>query len=166
MQAIRVSNVALLENDDEAAGCCLNEASALLRSESQDLRASAPPTHQGFLSGGLVRSQAKRALAYIEANLGSKISRRELADLLTCSESHFARAFKRTLGRPPIAYVASRRVERAKVRMMSTREPLMEIALACGFVDQSHLTRSFHRCVGMSPGSWRRIAAEMRSSKP
>ena len=166
MRAIRVSNVALLENGDEAAGRCLNEASALLRSESQDLRPSAPLTHQALLRGGLARSQANRALAYIEANLGSKISRRELADLLTCSESHFARAFKRTLGRPPIAYVASRRVERAKVMMMSTREPLIGIALACGFVDQSHLTRSFHRFVGVSPGSWRRIAAEMGNSKP
>lgn len=165
MQAIGVNNVALLENDDEAAGCCLNDASALLRSESQELGPSAPLTHQARLSGGLASSQAKRALAYIEANLGAKISRRELADLLTCSESHFSRAFKRTLGRPPIAYVASRRVERAKFMMMSTREPLIEIALACGFVDQSHLTRSFHRWVGMSPGSWRRSAAEMGNSK-
>ena len=34
------------------------------------------------------------------------------------------------------------------------------IALACGFADQSHLTRVFTRIVGVSPGAWRRALAE------
>jgi AraC family transcriptional regulator len=57
-----------------------------------------------------------------------------------------------------MAYVAARRVERAKLMMTSTRERLTDIALACGFSDQSHLTRSFRRVVGMSPGRWRRTS--------
>jgi AraC-like DNA-binding protein len=50
--------------------------------------------------------------------------------------------------------------------MRSTQEQLSDIALACGFADQSHLTRSFHRCVGMSPGVWRRIASERTDARP
>ncbi|MGB5182647.1 MAG: AraC family transcriptional regulator, partial [Xanthobacteraceae bacterium] len=32
----------------------------------------------------------------------------------------------------------------------------LDVALACGFADQSHLTRVFTRMVGVSPGAWRR----------
>jgi AraC family transcriptional regulator len=34
--------------------------------------------------------------------------------------------------------------------------PLAEIALDCGFSEQSHFTRTFTRMVGTSPGEWRR----------
>jgi AraC family transcriptional regulator len=33
---------------------------------------------------------------------------------------------------------------------------IAEIALDCGFADQSHFTRVFQRAAGMSPGAWRR----------
>jgi AraC family transcriptional regulator len=55
-----------------------------------------------------------------------------------------------------MAYVAARRIERAKILITSTSERLSDIALACGFADQSHLTRTFGRMAGMSPGLWRR----------
>jgi AraC-like DNA-binding protein len=42
--------------------------------------------------------------------------------------------------------------------MTSTRERLTDIALACGFADQSHLNRHFRRVVGTSPGLWRRMS--------
>jgi AraC family transcriptional regulator len=54
-----------------------------------------------------------------------------------------------------VAYVVVRRVERAKLMITSTLERLMDIALARGFSDQSHFTRSFRHVVGMSPGVWR-----------
>jgi AraC family transcriptional regulator len=150
-----------LESDREVAWRCLKDAAALLESDAQDGGAGAPPASTVFRSGGLARWQAKRALAYIEANLGSKMDIRELADVVAFSKSHFSRAFKRSLGLPPMAYVAARRVERAKVMMTSTSEQLTEIALASGFADQSHLNRSFRRVVGMSPGLWRRSHAVM-----
>jgi AraC family transcriptional regulator len=149
----------LLDRDREAASWCLKEASVLLELELEDSGAGAAPADLVFRSGGLARWQAKRALTYIEANLGSKLEIRALADLVALSNSHFSRAFKRSLGMSPMAYVATRRIERAKVMMMSTREQLSEIALASGFADQPHLSRSFRRKVGMSPGLWRRTHA-------
>jgi transcriptional regulator GlxA family with amidase domain len=83
----------------------------------------------------------------------------EMADAATLSKSHFSRAFKCTFGSSPMAYVAARRVERAKLMMTSSRERLTDIALACGFADQSHLNRHFCRVVGTSPGLWRRMSA-------
>jgi AraC family transcriptional regulator len=149
-----------LGTDRRAAWLCLRDASTLLGAEPQESSNSAPALPNGFRPGGLARWQAMRAVAHIEVNLGSKIEIRELADLLALSKSHFSRAFKRSLGLSPMAYVAVRRVERAKVMMTSSAEQLTEIALACGFADQSHLNRSFRRRVGVSPGLWRRTQAK------
>jgi AraC-like DNA-binding protein len=117
------------------------------------------PSVSGILRpGGLAVWQANRALKYIEVNLGSKMAIREIADYVALSESHFSRAFKRSLGSSPIAYVKERRVERALLMMTSMQKSLTEIALACGFSDQSHFNRSFRRVVGTSPGLWRRAS--------
>jgi len=144
-----------LESDRQAALRCLNDVSALLGEEGQDSGSSPFEVLRGFQPGGLARWQARRALVHIEENLGSKIAICELAALVSFSKSHFSRAFKRSLGLSPMSYVAKRRVERAKVMMISTGEQLTDIALACGFADQSHLNRSFRRAVGTSPGAWR-----------
>jgi AraC family transcriptional regulator len=151
-----------LESDRQAARRCLDDASKLLGVDSLDAgtSTSVPVIPQGFRSGGLARWQVQRALAFIDANLGSKMNIRQLAGLVSFSKSHFSRAFKRSLGLPPMAYVAAQRIERAKLMMASTREQLTQIALACGFADQPHLNRSFRRVAGMTPGAWRRTRAE------
>jgi len=118
----------------------------------------APTLHGPLRPRGLAAWQTKRIVTYIEANLGSKIAIRQMADLVALSESHFSRAFKQSLGSSPMAYVRLRRIERARLMMTSTSEPLMDIALACGFTDQPHLNKYFRRVVGMSPGLWRRMS--------
>jgi AraC-like DNA-binding protein len=105
---------------------------------------------------GLLAWQARRIIAHIEANLSRKIPVSELAQLLTLSPSHFGRAFRRTFGEPPRAYVLHRRIEIAKGLMLTSPEPLSSIALSCGMYDQAHFTRCFHRVVGEAPHSWRR----------
>jgi transcriptional regulator GlxA family with amidase domain len=78
------------------------------------------------------------------------------ANVAALSRSHFSRAFKHSLGLSPMEYVVVRRVERAKAMITSTRESLADVAVACGFADQSHLNRRFRDHIGMSPGQWRR----------
>jgi AraC family transcriptional regulator len=125
----------------------------------------AEPTTQKISSGGgLACRQASWALEYIEAHLGSQIEIREIAKRVALSKSHFSRTFKRSVGFSPRAYVSARRVERAKLMMRSTSERLSDIALVCGFADQSHLNRHFRRIVGMSPGLWRRAQLSGRLS--
>jgi AraC family transcriptional regulator len=153
-----------LESDREVAWRCLSDASALLGPPTQASSASDPITGSLFRPGGLARWQARRAVTHIEANLESKLEVRSLAELVSFSKSHFSRAFKRSLGLPPMAYVMLRRIERAKALMTSTTRQLTEIALICGFADQSHLNRSFRRHVGVSPGRWRRTNVEVMGS--
>src|SRR6202453_242035 len=128
------------------------------RENQKQFRSNAPPLHGILRPGGLTAWQARRAVEDIENHLGLKIQVRNMGDLVTLSLSHFSRAFKQSLGSSPMAYVAARRVERAKLMMTSTRERLTHIALACGFADQSHLNRCFCRVVGTSPGLWRRMS--------
>jgi AraC-like DNA-binding protein len=108
-------------------------------------------------SGGLAPWQIQLLTKHIEAQLGSRVDIAVMAGLVRLSRSHFSRAFKASLGIPPGAYVMSRRVERVKLMMTSTADSLAQIGLACGFSDQAHLSKSFRRRVGMSPGAWRRI---------
>ena len=153
-----------LESDRQAAWRCLKDASALLDPQTEDCTSSDPVPGGTFRPGGLARWQARRAVTYIEAHLESKLDVHGLAELVSFSKSHFSRAFKRSLGVSPMAYVMARRVEKARVLMTSTRQQLTEIALICGFADQSHLNRSFRRIIGLSPGRWRRTHVEMVSS--
>jgi AraC family transcriptional regulator len=146
------------ETNREAAWRCLRDASTLLGAEPKESGIDAAALQSIFRPGGLATWQAKLALDYIEANLGSKMAIEEMANIVALSKSHFSRAFKKRLGSSPMAYVVVRRVERAKLMMTSTREGLTDIALACGFADQSHLNRYFRRVVGMSPGLWRRMS--------
>jgi AraC family transcriptional regulator len=153
-----------LESDLKVAWRCLNDASALLGAPGEPPSPSDPITNSPFRSGGLARWQARRAVTHIEANLESKLEVEALAALVSFSKSHFSRAFKRTLGLPPMAYVMLRRIERAKMLMTSTSQQLTEIALICGFADQSHLNRTFRRIIGESPGRWRRTNVEFAGS--
>ena len=106
--------------------------------------------------GGLAPWQVLRTKAHVEANLDSTVRAGDLAAIARLSPGHFSRAFKGSLGVAPTAYIARRRVARAQTLMLTTNEPLCQIALACGFYDQSHLTRVFRRCAGSSPRDWRR----------
>ena len=146
------------ETDRKAAWRCLSVASTLLGPEAPDLGVNAPNV-QKLQPGGLATWQAKRTLAYIEANLALKMEISDLAHVVALTRSHFSRAFKHSVGLSPRDYVVVRRVERAKVMISGTREPLAEVALACGFADQAHLNRRFRDIVGVSPGRWRRSLA-------
>jgi AraC family transcriptional regulator len=106
--------------------------------------------------GGLTAWQAQRIAAHIDANLSGKIHIDALARLVGLSAGHFSREFKRSFGVSPHTYLVRRRIEVAQSLMLTTRDPLSDIALSCGMSDQSHLSRSFRRLVGETPDSWRR----------
>jgi AraC family transcriptional regulator len=106
-------------------------------------------------SSGLTRSQVRRVLDYIEANLHSDVALQDLANVTDLSLHHFARMFKRTMGAAPHRYVLERRVDRAKEMLRDTGTSLVEISLSLGFSSQSHFTNTFHRLVGATPGEFR-----------
>jgi transcriptional regulator GlxA family with amidase domain len=144
----------LFESDRDAAWRCLTEASTLLGSGRSHSASQVPGVTAQ--PGGLAGWQVRQTLAYIEDNLSSRIVIADLAGLLALSNSHFSRAFRQRTGIAPMQYVVLRRVERAKSLIRGTHQPLAQVALTCGFSDQSHLSRRFHGVVGVCPGKWRR----------
>jgi AraC-like DNA-binding protein len=107
--------------------------------------------------GGLAPWQLRRAQDRLRTELGDTPSLPAIAAACGLSVSHFARAFRQSLGVSPHAWLVRQRIARAKSLMCGRGSSLAEIALACGFADQSHFTRVFAREAGMSPGRWRRM---------
>lgn len=86
-----------------------------------------------------------RALDLIEARLGADLSLAEIAAAAGMSPSWFAESFRAAVGEPVFAYVRRRRLDRARAMIADRRLALGAIAHACGFADQSHMTRAFRR---------------------
>ncbi len=106
--------------------------------------------------GGLSSLQMRRATELLEAHLDGDIALQQVAEACELSVSHFSRAFKQTFRTPPYRWLIERRVDRARDLMTNSRLPLADIAIRCGFADQSALNRSFKRIYGVTPGIWRR----------
>jgi AraC-like DNA-binding protein len=106
--------------------------------------------------GGLSPSQLRRTQALIDAHLDANIRIADLAKPCGLSSSYFVQAFKKSTGMTPHRWLLHRRVERAKSLLCEGRMPASEIALACGFANQSHFSRVFGAIVGCPPASWRR----------
>lgn len=105
---------------------------------------------------GLAPWQQRRVAHMLLDQLDVDVSLAQLAADCGLSTGHFARAFRVSFGLPPHRWLLRERVRRAAHLLTTTDQPVDEIALACGFVDQSHLSRVFRRVMDMPPVSWRR----------
>lgn len=146
-----------LDGDAEAVRASIARASALLRVE---LDRQASTAHQDFAFGRLAAWQVRRLETFIEDRLDQTIHIKDLAQIAQRSVAYFCRAFKRTFGETPHAYIVNRRLERARLLMLTTDTALSAIALSCGFSDQAHLCNLFRQSDGQSPAVWRRRRRE------
>ena len=110
------------------------------------------PAHRLHLSPVKLR----RAVEFIDAELGRSIGLHEIAAAAGLSPFHFSRVFKLATGETPYQFVGSRRLERACRLLRDGDLPLAELALCCGFASQSHFTAAFSKSLGVSPGRYRR----------
>lgn len=99
----------------------------------------------------------KRVLDYIADHFGEAIQIEDIARESGFSPAHFSRLFKQVIGDTPYQFLMRYRVERAVEMLVKTRDPLIDIALACGFADQPHLTRIFKKFRGATPKAWRNL---------
>jgi AraC family transcriptional regulator len=143
-------------SDREAAKASIARVTALLRDEAGCSTAETTSAPPAAARGGLAQWQIRRATAHVDANLMSTITVGDLSEITRLSKSHFSRAFRVSLGESVHAYIIRRRMDRARELMLTTDEPLCQIALSCGLSDQAHFSRLFRRAVGSSPSAWRR----------
>ena len=105
---------------------------------------------------GLTFRQERAVRDYIHEHLGDNLTLDELAASVALSRYHFARRFRVSIGTTPHEYVLRQRVARARTLLVRTNYSLLDIALTCGFADQSHLNRVFKKHAGVPPGHYRR----------
>ncbi len=105
--------------------------------------------------GALTRIQLNRAIDYMEENLDKPLALVDVARAVGLSGTHFARRFKQSTGNAPHQYLMRCRVERARRLLVETDNAIAQIAFACGFAHQEHLTRVFRRLSGETPARFR-----------
>lgn len=108
--------------------------------------------------GGLASWQERRAKEMLAADLSGGAPLAEIAKACGLSTGHFARAFRRSTGLAPHAWLLKARIDYAMILLRQPGPSLSEVALASGFADHSHFTRVFARQTGQSPRDWRRMA--------
>ncbi len=112
------------------------------------------PERPQALKGGLTPRQLRRIDEWIDANLGTSIRLSDLAAETGLSEFHFHRMFRAARGTSPHKWVMMRRIDAVK-DSLCRRRSIADIAVACGFSCQSHLTRIFKAQTGMTPSVYR-----------
>jgi AraC family transcriptional regulator len=142
----------------EAAGSGLM-ADYLARALAARLLTRGQARPQAGASPALSQTQQARVQDYIRAHLAHPIGLADLAAVAGTSQTAFARAFKRCIGTSPYRYLIQERIRQASRLLAGTAMPIAEIAPACGFSHQEHLTRLFHRETGTTPAAYRRRMA-------
>ena len=92
--------------------------------------------------------------SFLHAHFDQPVRLAELAKAARVSETHVIRAFSAALGMPPHSYLLALRVEHAKA-LLRHGDAVAQVALDCGFHDQSQLTRHFRRRTGATPARYR-----------
>ncbi|MEF7614013.1 AraC family transcriptional regulator [Aquincola sp. MAHUQ-54] len=103
----------------------------------------------------LSSAQRARIVQYVDSHLTRDITIGAMAREVGFSEQHFVRLFRRSFGETPYQYVLRQRVELAKALLRRSAAPLAQVAVQCGFADQSHFTACFSRRVGLTPARFR-----------
>jgi AraC-like DNA-binding protein len=140
MHSTLANGVTGLERDERVA-----EAVARLRVH---LRPGTPGTR-----GGREHAAVRRARAYLVEQWDQPVALSELARCAGLSRFELIRRFRQQTGMTPHAFQTNVRVARARA-MLRAGDPIAQVAAACGFADQPHLTRTFRRAVGVTPGRY------------
>lgn len=95
-------------------------------------------------------------LERLHADFGDNLAVQSLAAEFRLHPDHLTRVFRRRTGRSLVDYLCDLRVAFLENWLIRSDEPLVELALAAGFSDQSHCNREFKRRTGLTPAAYRR----------
>ncbi len=100
---------------------------------------------------GITNAHLLSIIELMEANIAEPLSLAEIADYTGLSRRQIERLFSRNLDRSPARYYLEVRLDRAQHLLVQTWMPMIEIAVACGFVSASHFSKCYRDVYGRSP---------------
>lgn len=98
----------------------------------------------------------QKVLRFIQKNLDKELSVRQLADMSFTSKDHFSRVFKSITGMPPSEYIIRKRLEKAKLLLLTTNHSLSEIIAQTGFRTTPYFCRIFKKYTGFTAEEYRK----------
>lgn len=98
----------------------------------------------------------RRALRWMEASLGERLTLEDVAHEACLSPFHFHRLFAAIVGETPMSYLRRRRLSEAALRLKRGTESVLQVALSVGFDSQAAFTRAFHGYFGRPPQRFRK----------
>jgi len=102
-----------------------------------------------------------RAVEFMVDHLDQTIRVEDVAGVSRVSPSRLVSIFEAMVGETPYSYVIRLRLEKAKRLLAMTSEPILQIALDCGFSHQEHLTRHFRKRCATTPAAYRQRQRRM-----
>lgn len=112
---------------------------------------------------GIAHPGLLRALGMMEANVEAPVSRSDLAAAAGLSARQLERLFQAHLDSTIGEHYLKVRLDRAQALLRQTTMPVLEIAVACGFVSASHFSRSYKQLFGSSPRAERTKAPSTKA---
>ncbi len=100
---------------------------------------------------GLSEKKLQSTLNFIDKNIKNNITLKELAEAANLSEFHFSRMFKKTTQKPPLQFVAERRMELAKELLKNTDKAVTWISYELGYKSSAYFSNKFKKIVGSTP---------------
>ncbi len=102
-----------------------------------------------------VKPEFYDVLAYISANIGTKLRLHELAKIAHLSTDRFSHLFKEVTGMSPVEYIINERINKACELLANTSLTTTKISSECGFCTSSYFTQKFSQYMKVTPTEYR-----------
>jgi AraC-like DNA-binding protein len=103
-----------------------------------------------------IPSKILESISYIQLNLKQSLTVNFLAKRASLHQDYFSRLFYRFTGERPLAYIHTKRIERAQYLIATTNLPYVEIAEETGFENVPHFAKVFKKVTSLTPGEYKK----------
>ncbi|MBJ9977154.1 GlxA family transcriptional regulator [Pseudomonas sp. S75] len=124
---------------------------AILAFESSRYRRTTPAAQAN------ISEPLREAITLMSANLEEPLSQDQLAAYVGRSKRQIGRLFQRQLGTTPVRYYLELRITESRRLLQHSDLPIMEVAVACGFVSASHFSKCYRSFYGYGPSQEKRL---------
>lgn len=98
----------------------------------------------------------KKAINFINLNLSSDLSVKDLADLFYVSPTYLARLFKKEVNSSIVEYINTQKIKRSTFLLKDSNLPIHQISQIVGISDFNYFSRLFKKHMNKTPSQYRK----------